>query len=116
MNADGSNQKKLSTPTPPESDDYPAWSPDGTKIAFARAIYASIIVMNAADGSNPVDITESQPNSGTDVTPNWQPMFANPVGGVVTPVNKIEILTPYLALAGLIAAVSAVVAVRKRRD
>ena len=116
MNADGSNQKKLSTPTPPESDDYPAWSPDGTKIAFARAIYASIIVMNAADGSNPVDITESQPNSGTDVTPNWQPMFANPVGGVVTPVNKIEILTPYLPLAGLIAAVSAVVAVRKRRD
>jgi WD40 repeat protein len=116
MNADGSNQKKLSTPTPPESDDYPAWSPDGTKIAFARAIYASIIVMNAADGSNPVDITESQPNSGTDVTPNWQPLFANPVGGVVTPVNKIEILTPYLPLAGLIAAVSAVVAVRKRRD
>jgi len=38
-----------------------------------------------------------------------------PVGGIVTPVNKLEILTPYLALAGLIVAVSAVVVV-KRRD
>jgi hypothetical protein len=39
-----------------------------------------------------------------------------PVGGVLLPVNKLEILTPYLALAGLIAAVSAVVVVKKRRD
>jgi hypothetical protein len=38
------------------------------------------------------------------------------VGGVVVPTNKLEILTPYLALAGLIAAVSAVVVVKKRRD
>jgi len=39
-----------------------------------------------------------------------------PVGGVVVPTNKLEILTPYLALAGLVAIASAVVAVRKRRD
>jgi hypothetical protein len=39
-----------------------------------------------------------------------------PVGGLVMSVNKFEILTPYLALAGLIMAVSAVVAVKKRRD
>jgi len=38
-----------------------------------------------------------------------------PVGGVVVPTNKLEILTPYLALAGLVAAVSAVVVVKKRR-
>jgi len=38
-----------------------------------------------------------------------------PVSGLVMPVNKLEILTPYLALAGLIAASSAVVVVRKRR-
>jgi hypothetical protein len=36
------------------------------------------------------------------------------VGGVVTPVNKLEILTPYLTLAGLIVAVSTVVAVKRR--
>jgi hypothetical protein len=40
----------------------------------------------------------------------------SPVGGLVMPTNKLEILTPYLALAGLIAAVSAVVVVKRRRD
>jgi len=39
-----------------------------------------------------------------------------PVGGVVLPTNTLAILTPYLALAGLIVAVSAVVVVKRRRD
>ena len=39
-----------------------------------------------------------------------------PVGGVVMPTNTLAITAPYLALAGLIAAVSAVVAVKRRRD
>lgn len=39
-----------------------------------------------------------------------------PVGGVVMPVNKSLVLAPYLALAGLVAAVSAVVIVRKRHE
>jgi len=39
-----------------------------------------------------------------------------PIGGVVTPTNKLEVLTPYIALAGLVVAVSVVVAVKKRRD
>ena len=39
-----------------------------------------------------------------------------PVGGVVMPINTLAILAPYLALAGLVAAVSIVVAVKKRRD
>ena len=38
-----------------------------------------------------------------------------PVGGLVMPVNKLDIIAPYLALAGLIVAVSAVVVVKKRR-
>jgi len=116
MNADGSNPKKLSTPPQGNLDMYPAWSPDGTKIAFARLAGGSIIVINSADGSNPVDITESQPNSGSDNGPNWQPLFVNPVGGVVVPTNTLAILAPYLALAGLFIAVSAVVAAKKRRD
>jgi len=40
----------------------------------------------------------------------------SPVGGVVVPTNKLELLTPYLALAGLIVAVSAVIVAKKRRD
>lgn len=39
-----------------------------------------------------------------------------PVGGIVTPVNKLEILTPYLALAGLIAAVSKVYVIKRRKE
>ncbi|MFC1506364.1 hypothetical protein ACFLQ6_04765 [Thermoproteota archaeon] len=38
------------------------------------------------------------------------------VGGVTTPVNKTEILTPYLALAGLIAVISAVYVIKKRKE
>jgi hypothetical protein len=37
-----------------------------------------------------------------------------PVGGVVAPTNKLALATPFLALAGLIVAVSAVVVVKKR--
>ena len=39
-----------------------------------------------------------------------------PVGGVVMPTNTLAILAPFAALAGLVAVVSAVVVVKKRRD
>ncbi|MCJ7759731.1 hypothetical protein MUP59_01115 [Candidatus Bathyarchaeota archaeon] len=39
-----------------------------------------------------------------------------PVDGVVTPVNKLALATPFIALAGLIVAVSTVVVVKRRRD
>lgn len=39
-----------------------------------------------------------------------------PVGGVVMPTNTLAILSPYLALAGLIAVVSTVVAAKRKRD
>ena len=39
-----------------------------------------------------------------------------PVGGITTPINKLEILTPYLALAGLIVVVSAVYVIKRRKD
>ena len=38
----------------------------------------------------------------------------DPVGGVVTAVNKLAIIAPYLVLAGLIIAVSAIV-IKKRK-
>lgn len=41
--------------------------------------------------------------------------FARPVGGYFTPVNKLAILTPYLALLGLVGAVTVAVATTRRR-
>ncbi len=38
-----------------------------------------------------------------------------PVGGISTPINKLEILTPYIALAGLIAVVSVVYVIKRRK-
>jgi hypothetical protein len=38
-----------------------------------------------------------------------------PVGGHVAPVNKLAVLTPYFALAGLVAAVSTVVVIKRKR-
>jgi dipeptidyl aminopeptidase/acylaminoacyl peptidase len=111
MNADGTGKKPVTTPPAGSEDVWPAWSPDGTDMAFVKREGGSIWVMNV-DGSGQIDITH---NPDDDV-PNWQPLPARPVGGVTLPTNKLEILTPYLALAGLVAAVSAVVVVRKRRD
>ena len=37
-----------------------------------------------------------------------------PIGGILMPVNKLEVLAPYLALAGLVAALTTVIVVKKR--
>jgi len=39
----------------------------------------------------------------------------HPVGGIIAPVNKLGILTPYIALVGLIGAVSTIFAIRRWR-
>jgi Tol biopolymer transport system component len=49
-------------------DRAPAWSPDGTKIAFVRR--GDIFVMDA-DGSNPTNLTYSQ--SMDNQGPAWSP-------------------------------------------
>lgn len=53
------------------SERYPSWSPDGQKIAFVREEddQSDIIVMNA-DGSDPVNITNSPYN---EHAPIWSP-------------------------------------------
>src|ERR1051325_4364614 len=53
-------------------DRFPAWSPDGAKIAFGRTaspVKSQIYVMNA-DGSNSIRITN---NSASDSQPSWSP-------------------------------------------
>jgi hypothetical protein len=63
------------------------------------------------------------PSAGPQVTINPRPGFTNQVlisrcavGGVVMSANKLEVVAPFAVLAGLIVAVSAVVAAKKRRD
>jgi TolB protein len=71
LNADGSGQTNISNN--PASDTRPAWSPDGSKIAFTRGDAVGeqeIYVMNA-DGSGQTNITNS-PNS-QDLSPTWSP-------------------------------------------
>ena len=68
-NLDGSGQTNLSNA--PETDDNPAWSPDGTKIAFRaqRAGNDEIYVMNA-DGSGQTNLTKT---AGDEEDPAWSP-------------------------------------------
>jgi hypothetical protein len=69
MNADGSNVTQLTS----IGGDYPAWSPDGTRIAFASypsvELSWEIYVMNA-DGSGQTNLTNS---STIEVYPTWSP-------------------------------------------
>mgnify|MGYP002039680198 CR=1 FL=1 len=70
MNADGSNQTRL---TDTGSDETPSWSPDGSKIAFHSSQSGSgfnnfdIYVMNA-DGTNHTLLTD---NFWNDTYPDW---------------------------------------------
>ncbi|OGD54517.1 hypothetical protein A3K80_08975 [Candidatus Bathyarchaeota archaeon RBG_13_38_9] len=60
-------------------------------------------------GGNPQSYDMVFRTFGSDQTP-----YA--VGGVISPTNKLEILTPYIALAGLVITVSAIIVVKRRRD
>jgi len=67
INADGSGLKRVTT----SSGEYPAWSPDGSRIAFAsaRAGNYDIYVMNA-DGSAQTQLTT---DPAYDMSPAWSP-------------------------------------------
>jgi Tol biopolymer transport system component len=69
MDVDGSNQTNLSNS--PFSDGLPAWSSDGSKLAFTRtgAGQVDIFVMDA-DGSNQINLTN---HSSFDSQPSWSP-------------------------------------------
>jgi dipeptidyl aminopeptidase/acylaminoacyl peptidase len=85
MNADGSSPENLTkTKAPAEYEQSPAWSPDGLRIAFARA--SDINVMNA-DGSAIVNITNTIDSDEFD--PSWQPLSPTGcAGSVVSPTSQ----------------------------
>lgn len=73
MNADGSDQIKLTDTLGSIKDETPAWSPNGTKIAFASTRDWSgfeIYIMNT-DGSNPRNVTNTK--NIEEVSPSWSP-------------------------------------------
>jgi Tol biopolymer transport system component len=64
---DGSNQINLTQN--PAGDSQPAWSPDGSRIAFVRD--SAIWAMNA-DGSEPIELTAGE-GDDTLYSPAWSP-------------------------------------------
>ncbi|HEX2053467.1 MAG TPA: hypothetical protein VHJ78_07065, partial [Actinomycetota bacterium] len=69
MEADGTGQIRITTSD--GFDTFPAWSPDGSKIAFdsVRDENREIYTMNP-DGSDPRRLTD---NRGIDRFPAWSP-------------------------------------------
>ena len=69
MDSDGTNQRRL---TANQADNYrPAWSPDGTKIAFVSNRNGGLnqIYVMDADGKNPIRLTDT----AKDDYPSWSP-------------------------------------------
>ncbi|MBL8126117.1 MAG: PD40 domain-containing protein [Chloroflexia bacterium] len=66
MQPDGADLQQLTNNT--TDDRWPAWSPDGKKIAYANG--ADHIVVMDANGSNPTPLTSG---SGRDALPTWAP-------------------------------------------
>jgi hypothetical protein len=96
---------------------------DASGPAFGEDARWIIITFHCSgEGSSLVDIGPSGISGGAgDITHNRGSATLNqiepaPVAGITSPINKLAILTPYIALAGLIAVVSTVYVIKRRKD
>jgi len=62
----GANPTRLTSDA--EAENYPSWSPDGTRLAYQRDLDGSAIYAIAADGTGRQRLS---PTPGFDVTPSW---------------------------------------------
>src|SRR5205823_7958928 len=69
MNADGTQQVPLTTPSAGKWDTEPIWSPDGSKIAFSR--FWEIWTVNP-DGSNAQPVIDYSAGTVLDHMPTWR--------------------------------------------
>lgn len=88
-------------------------------VAFKAVAPTTGPTINFADTTYAID--QYQQQTGADDPADLIIIAQGPypraaVGGIVLPANKLEIVAPFAALAGLIVAVSTVAAVKKRRD
>jgi len=69
---------------------------------------------------NGIDIYVSDPQNPVHTNPDpfnaLVSQVPNAVGGLVMPTNKLEVVAPFAALAGLVVVISSVVVVKRRRD
>jgi dipeptidyl aminopeptidase/acylaminoacyl peptidase len=82
-NTDGSGSPHEVTPGLGDAD--PAWSPDGTKIAFGRS--GSLYTVNAADGSGETAL-------GGGSSPDWQPLPVDTPPTYVKPKGATPLRVP----------------------
>ena len=83
MNADGTNQHNVTNATIFDAD--PAWSPDGTHIAFVRDLGGqnfNVFTANA-DGTNQVQLTHSTQQQRNSF-PSWGAAVSAPSGGTLS--------------------------------
>jgi hypothetical protein len=87
------------------------------------ASWTTITFRCLGEGSSPINIIdwliENENEEPFDVEVLKAAVTQNPdatVGGVVSKINKLELITPYLALAGLIAAISMVYVIKIRKN
>jgi hypothetical protein len=75
VNADGTDLRRLTSPTTDGGDSWPAWSPDGREIVFGSdraGAGADDLWIIGVDGANPRQLTELGPGT-TTFWPSWSP-------------------------------------------